>query len=60
VRNACYGCKERHPCCWSDCEKYAEYRDRVAAARKEEQKYKNADGLFADSVAMVKKRCGIK
>lgn len=58
MKNCCYKCEERHYCCWSHCEKYAEYRKGVDKAREAEAKRKAADGFFAEMVEYVKKKSG--
>lgn len=46
----CYGCEERYPACWGNCEKYKTWAEAVAIMRKSRQD----DGKTSESIWKVR------
>ncbi len=60
MKNSCHNCEERHPCCWGDCERYAEMKEVRNEMQKERKKERDALNFLMDNIRRTRSRKHVK
>lgn len=56
IEAPCYNCEERHELCHATCEHYAEFREKLDAARKARRDAAKLEDYQADAQARMRKK----
>lgn len=58
--NPCKDCGFRHPCCWSECVPYKQWKEEMQAVNKWKNKDQDASNFLIDAIRKEKRRINRK
>ena len=56
MKNPCFNCEDRHPCCWGHCERYANMKEVCNTMQKERKKERDTLNFLTYSIHRTRSR----
>ena len=60
MKNDCKNCTDRHPCCWSNCEKYAKMKASSEVVKEARRKERIALNFLTDNIEKTRRKRNLK